>query len=378
MRPSASAFSLRSQLSLASRAGRPWCRAPTHRDTTVRATAGRAQQQQRGFAQAVNHPISSAIPGPSPLSYLGTTLHGRSGRQYVVEKVLQDRQDRFVYLAEADQKRFVLKSLFEPEYNYALSLQPKLSESPYLRAVHDTIPGEKMFVNEYLSDHLLNFAWKDLPLTVQKRVLRDALRGLAAMHDHDIVHLDIKANNIMVDYRETENGITVDRVQLSDLEDSTYIPPKQELRGLQVGNHLWRSPEAHVMGAINKPTDIFSFAIVCIFLLLRRVIFWVDLPLNSDPSFAILERQISHFAEKEDIDDFLEYLGRGHPWRQSFNRITESFSEDNPRRPFALWKSDVLDADFKDLIRKMTHFDPRKRITAREALDHPWFKDAAE
>lgn len=66
----------------------------------------------------------------------------------------------------------------------------------------------------------------------------------------------------MVDYHETDEGVVVDRVQLSDLEDSTHIPPKQALRGLQVGNHWWRSPEAHVKGAINKPTDIFSFGIV--------------------------------------------------------------------------------------------------------------------
>jgi serine/threonine protein kinase len=155
-----------------------------------------------------------------------------------------------------------LKSLFEPDYNYALLLQPKLAESPYLRAVQDTIPGQRMFVNEYLSDHLLNFAWKPLPLGTQKRILRDALRGLAAMHAQDIAHLDIKANNIMVDYRETDKGVVVDRVQLSDLEDATHIPPSQALRGMQVGNHWWRSPEAHVKGAINKPTDIFSFAIV--------------------------------------------------------------------------------------------------------------------
>ena len=57
-------------------------------------------------------------------------------------------------------------------------------------------------------------------------------------------------------------GVVVDRVQLSDLEDATHIPPAQALQGLQVGNHWWRSPEAHVKGAIGKPTDIFSFAIV--------------------------------------------------------------------------------------------------------------------
>lgn len=176
---------------------------------------------------------------------------------------------RLTVLYRADKKRYVLKSLFEPDYNYSLSLQPKLSESPYLRAVRDTIPGERMFVNEYLSDHLMNFAWKPLPLLTQKRILRDALRGLAAMHAQDIAHLDIKANNIMVDYHETDKGVIVDRVQLSDLEDATHIPPEQALRGMQVGNHWWRSPEAHVKGAINKPTDIFSFAIVVSILLIK-------------------------------------------------------------------------------------------------------------
>lgn len=66
----------------------------------------------------------------------------------------------------------------------------------------------------------------------------------------------------MIDYRDTPEGIVVDRVQLSDLEDSTHIPPGQALSGLQVGNQLWRSPEAHVQGAVGKPSDIFSLAIV--------------------------------------------------------------------------------------------------------------------
>ncbi|KAI0128027.1 kinase-like domain-containing protein [Xylariales sp. AK1849] len=345
------------------------------RQPCLRRVDGALRPAAAGRSQST---LASTFDSVNPFNYLGTTLHGRSGRRYVIEQVLQDRQNRFVYLAEADKKRFVLKSLFEPEYNYALALQPKLADSPYLRAVQDTIPGEKMFVNEYLTDHLLNFAWKPISLATQKRILRDALRGLAAMHAHDIVHLDIKANNIMVDYHETDEGVVVDRVQLSDLEDSTHIPPSQALRGLQVGNHWWRSPEAHVKGAINKPTDIFSFAIVSIYLLLRRVIFWMDLPQSSDPSFAILEKQISHFAEWDDFDDFLDYLGRGHPWRQNFSKMAKSFGETNPRRPFNLWKSDVLDPDFKDLIRNMTHFDPRKRITAQQALEHPWFQEVPD
>lgn len=28
-----------------------------------------------------------------------------------------------------------------------------------------------------------------------------------------------------------------------------------------------------------------------------------------------------------------------------------------------------------DLIRRLLHFEPSKRISSREALDHPWFRD---
>lgn len=45
-----------------------------------------------------------------------------------------------------------------------------------------------MFVYEYFTDDLLSLAQKDLPLTVTKRILKDTLRGLAAMHDQNIVH----------------------------------------------------------------------------------------------------------------------------------------------------------------------------------------------
>jgi serine/threonine protein kinase len=31
--------------------------------------------------------------------------------------------------------------------------------------------------------------------------------------------------------------------------------------------------------------------------------------------------------------------------------------------------------EFMDLVSKMTHLNPREHITAREALEHPWFQD---
>jgi hypothetical protein len=54
----------------------------------------------------------------------------------------------------------------------------------------------------------------------------------------------------------------VEQTQLTDLEDSAHCPPPGNLIGAQLGNWMWRSPEAHAAGPMNKPSDVFAFAIV--------------------------------------------------------------------------------------------------------------------
>lgn len=69
----------------------------------------------------------------------------------------------------------------------------------------------------------------------------------------------------MIDWKEYQDGIIVERVQLADLEDAAHIPPGSHMIGKQAGNWMWRSPEAHARGPVNKPSDIFSFALVVSF-----------------------------------------------------------------------------------------------------------------
>lgn len=149
----------------------------------------------------------------------------------------------------------------------------------HVRLAQDTIPEKSMFVFEYFADHLLHLAQKDLRLPVTKGILKDALRGIAELHDKDIVHtgrshlsrggerrliswVDIKADNVFVDWKDHHDGIIIERAQVGDLEDAAHIPPGSHMVGKQAGNWMWRSPEAHAQGPVNKPSDIFSFALV--------------------------------------------------------------------------------------------------------------------
>jgi serine/threonine protein kinase len=74
--------------------------------------------------------------------------------------------------------------------------------------------------------------------------------------------LDIKPDNILVQLEQNEAGAEIREVRLADLEDSAHVPPGKALRGAQLGIWMWRSPESHAMGPIEKPSDMFSFGIV--------------------------------------------------------------------------------------------------------------------
>ena len=91
-----------------------------------------------------------------------------------------------------------------------------------------------------------------------------------------------------------------------------------------------------------------------------------------EPLAIVIERQISYFADPVSMVAFMHYLGEKCPWFPIFAAICDSFGKENPRQPFSLWQG--VDETFKDLIGGLTNFDPAKRMSACEALEHCWFK----
>ncbi|KAK2749961.1 hypothetical protein FQN55_002678 [Onygenales sp. PD_40] len=301
----------------------------------------------------------------------GTMLIGHSGCRYVIERVLQKKENSplGVYLANCGDEKFLLKDV--ADFNYLQEIYSKVSNCPHLRLPRDTIPSRSMYIYEFFTDDFLSLVSKvDLPPETTKRILKDALQGIAALHDQGIVHNDVKANNILVNRKDD----VIECVQMADIEDAAIVPPDSAIMGRQLGNWMWRSPEAHAEGPMHTPSDIFAFGIVCIYAVHKLIIFAIDeseLGEGEEILAHVLERQISYFADEEGIQGFLEYI-RGSPYAEIFRVIRDGFGKQNPRRPFALWEG--VDPVFKDLVCQMTAFDPRKRITACKALAHPWFE----
>lgn len=90
----------------------------------------------------------------------------------------------------------------------------------------------------------------------------------------------------------------------------------------------------------------------------------------SDSWRYVLRLQISFFGEEESFKGLLEWIGEENPFFERLVALAGSFDAANPRKRFQKWY--FVDAQFRDLICRMTTLDPARRITAREALEHPW------
>jgi len=73
-------------------------------------------------------------------------------------------------------------------------------------------------------------------------------------------------------------------------------------------------------------------------------------------------------ADEEGFQGLLQHIGEENPF---YERLIAIALEVKPREPFGLWE--YVDKGFRHLITKMTNLDPARRITALEALKHPWF-----
>ncbi|KAI4125377.1 MAG: hypothetical protein LQ347_005397 [Umbilicaria vellea] len=268
-----------------------------------------------------------------------------------------------VWLATSGQDKFVFKDIPKDIFSgFNEKIWPRLPDSPYIRLPSDTIPDQRIFVYKYLTDDFLSLVKKQIPMHARKQILKASLHGIAELHDRDVVHLDIKPDNIMVNCRHSGQEILVEQVQITDLENAAYLPK-----------------EAHFKGELNKPSDIFSFGVVCIYAVLGHVIFGPDDDFQKHqaqgalPAFIRLQRQVSYFGDQEGLNGLMKHVGDEEINCQILRMLWNERTEDHiPYKPFSDWP-DVDDSMFKNLILGMMNLDPTKRVTARQALEHPWF-----
>lgn len=158
-----------------------------------------------------------------------------------------------------------------------------------------------------------------------RRIVRTLLQTIKYCHDHGIVHRDLKPENILV----TSEDPATATIKIADWGFSTVVDPE----GLTTscGSPSYVAPEVLKGGPYGVHVDLWSLGVIAYALLCGYLPF-------------------SH-----------------HVQNKLFQRICAGeFEFDSP-----YW--DDISPAATDFIRKLLVVDPDKRLTAEEALRHPWF-----
>lgn len=218
--------------------------------------------------------------------------------------------------------------------------------------------GELTLVFEFCSCDLRNFMdGRNKPLhpMVIKSYAYQIIAGVCYCHCHRVIHRDLKPQNLLLD---EEAKI----IRLCDfgLARAFTVPLRNYTH--EVVTLWYRAPEV-LLGSQYYSVAIDVWSIGCI--------------------IAELIRQKPLFQGDAEIDQLYKiFKVLGTPTEATFPDITQlpAYSDTFPVWP-AQVLSDVIpgtDPQAIDLISHMLAYDPAVRISARLALDHPWFSDLSE
>jgi serine/threonine protein kinase len=156
------------------------------------------------------------------------------------------------------------------------------------------------------------------------RIMSHLCQGLKTLHDHDIIHRNIKPENILV--AETEFGVTV---KLSDYYLANAIDKTERLWTLSE-TEVCCAPEVLAKRDYDKSADIWSLGVIAYILLCGRR------PIEEDEKFPLYSKA---FAGQISYDE-------------------------------AEWE--IISPQGKDFVMKMLQAEPADRMSVHEALHHEW------
>ena len=158
-------------------------------------------------------------------------------------------------------------------------------------------------------------------------VIQQLLRAIRYCHKMRVIHRDIKPENIMIINRET-NGFL--HIKLIDFGTAKIFSGGNNKQKGIVGTSYYIAPEV-IKNNYDESCDLWSIGVIMYIMLIGNPPFFGD-----------------------DDDSILLNVAIG-----KFDTTSEDFQN--------------LSNNAKDLIKQLLKFNPSERITARNALKHPWF-----
>ncbi|XP_027127464.1 cell division control protein 2 homolog D-like [Coffea arabica] len=244
-----------------------------------------------------------------------------------------------------------------------VSLLRMLSRDPHVVRLMDVKQGQNKegktvlyLVFEYMDTDLKKFIRSyrqtgDIPPNIVKSLMYQLCKGVAFCHGHGVLHRDLKPHNLLMD-RKTM------MLKIADLglARAYTVPIKKYTHEILT---LWyRAPEV-LMGGTHYSTGVDMWSVGCIFaeLVTKQALFPGD-------------------SELQQLLHIFRLLGT--PNEQMWPGVSKlpNWHEYPQWSPQPL-SSAVPNLDEKglNLLAEMLQYEPTKRISAKKAMEHPYFDD---
>eukprot|EP00474_Spongospora_subterranea_P008681 CRZ09139.1 hypothetical protein [Spongospora subterranea] len=226
---------------------------------------------------------------------------------------------------------------------------------PNIVRLFDVVHTEKKltlvfeFLDQDLKKYLDAAGEKGLDPSSIKSFLMQLLRGVAYCHHHRVLHRDLKPQNLLINVEG--------ELKLADfgLARAFGIPVRSYTH--EVVTLWYRSPDV-LMGSRNYSTPVDIWSVGCIFAEMC----------NSRPL-------VPGNSEQDQLQKIFEMFGtptiQEWPGMVNLPEYTANFAVYPGHDPHNICPT--LDVSGLDLLMRMCQYDPANRISADDALAHPYF-----
>ncbi|KAL2107317.1 hypothetical protein VUR80DRAFT_5411 [Thermomyces stellatus] len=237
---------------------------------------------------------------------------------------------------------------------------------------------------------------------------RQLFTSVAFLHDLNLIHTDLKPENILLcdsTYQtftynrripaSSKNGtrqanqrrVLLDtEIRLIDFGSATF---QDEYHSSVVSTRHYRAPEIILGLGWSFPCDIWSIGCILVEFFTGDALFQTH---DNLEHLAMMEavvgsridthlvQAVNKMATRNGGNPAAKYFKRlklDYPTRET-NRASKRFVDNMKRLDDIIPPSNPFMRNFLDLLKRIFVYDPARRITAKEALQHPWFKEPAQ
>ncbi|RYP21738.1 hypothetical protein DL767_009200 [Monosporascus sp. MG133] len=236
---------------------------------------------------------------------------------------------------------------------------------------------------------------------------RQLFTSVAFLHDLNLIHTDLKPENILLcdsayqtftynrripsssaglSRQATQRKVLLDtEIRLIDFGSATF---QDEYHSSVVSTRHYRAPEIILGLGWSFPCDIWSIGCILVEFFTGDALFQTH---DNLEHLAMMENVCDSRIDTHLVQAVNKMATRsgGNPASKYFKRLRLDYPTAETTRASRRFVknmkrlSDIIPATtpflrlFLDLLQKIFVYDPAKRITARQALEHPWFREPA-